>query len=215
MLLLANGARSTSIVTGPPGASTLTRHQRVTLLLFAAFTLYWLATLRLDIDATFGQQLLLGFNTWLFLVVALKLSTPAERTQTIAMVLVATGVECLCSIVWGLYRYRLENLPMYVPPGHGLFFLMALRITDLPWVHRYPRGLVGLVLIGTIALALRGLLFVGEPDLFGLGSWIVMLCFLLAGRYPLFYGMTFALTMLLEFYGTGLGTWAWQPHVPL
>jgi hypothetical protein len=214
MLLLSRTSPISGIDQAAPSAMTLTRHQRGTLVLFATFSLYWLATLRLDMEASAWQQALLGFNTWLFLVIALKLSTPAERTQTIAMVLVATAVECLCSIIWGLYRYRLENLPMYVPPGHGLFFLMALRMADLPWIKHSARVLVTAVLVGAIGLVLRGLFVLPVPDLFGFGSWVVLLCFLLAGRYPLFYAMTFALTMVLEFYGTSLGTWTWQAQVP-
>ena len=51
-------------------------------------------------------------------------------------VLVATAFECLCSLILGVYRYRLENLPLYVPPGHGLFFLVAVRVADLPLLRR-------------------------------------------------------------------------------
>ena len=39
--------------------------------------------------------------------------------QTLAVVGIATLGEIVGSLVWGLYGYRLENLPAFVPPGTG------------------------------------------------------------------------------------------------
>ena len=41
-----------------------------------------------------------------------------------------------------------------------------------------------------------------------------LLVFLSRGRTPLVYCGAFVVTSYLELYGTGLGTWAWQPHDP-
>jgi hypothetical protein len=64
-------------------------------------------------------------------------------------------------------------------------------------------------------LVARGLLFSPTPDVFGLGTWIILAGFLRFSRYPLLYALSFAMTMVLEFYGTTLGNWAWAATVPL
>ena len=33
--------------------------------------------------------------------------------------------------MWGLYGYRLDNLPAFVPPGHGLVYLGGLSLATL------------------------------------------------------------------------------------
>ena len=47
------------------------------------------------------------------------------------LVVVATVLECVGSLIWGAYTYRLSNLPLYVPAGHGLFYLSALRAASI------------------------------------------------------------------------------------
>ena len=32
------------------------------------------------------------------------------------------------SILWGVYHYRLHNLPLFVPPAHGLVYLAGLSL---------------------------------------------------------------------------------------
>src|SRR5437588_1536871 len=69
------------------------------------------------------QQHLLGVGAWIILIVATRFSPKSERTQVWAMVAVSTCVEVWSSVVWGIYRYRYHNVPMFVPPGHGLVYL--------------------------------------------------------------------------------------------
>ncbi|HET7677676.1 MAG TPA: hypothetical protein VFK38_07465 [Candidatus Limnocylindrales bacterium] len=191
------------------------RSGRGAIVVAALVSAWWLVGLRLDADGDLARQVVLGALTWVILGLALAASRPDQRLQVLVMVGVATGFECLGSLVWGLYQYRLENLPLYVPPGHGLFYLVALRIADLPAVTSRRRLLVPGVLLGGAVLALAGLIRGGPPDLLGALTWLILARFLLRGRAPVFYAVSFVLTMLLEAYGTALGTWAWQPVVPL
>ena len=188
---------------------------QATLLLAGIFTLYWLLILGLDANSTVRQQLALGLSAWIFLGSILALAPAHVRVQVLSMVLVATCFECLCSIGLGVYRYRLENLPMYVPPGHGLFFYMALRTSCLPWVQWHERLVVGTVALGSFVLALRGLLFTAGHDVLGVGAWAVFAVFVLRGKSSLFFAISFAITMMLEFYGTSLGLWTWSPLTPV
>ena len=187
---------------------------RTTLVLVTAFVAYFVIALRLDAEGTAEAQAAIGLTTWAFLVAALRFSPWEERLQVVTMVVVATTVEVLCSVVLGVYTYRLDNLPSYVPPGHGLFYLMALRLSQLGLLRRHVRAIAWSVLVGATALLFRNLMVPAEPDLFGLATWIVFIPFIARSRLALLYGVSFVMTMVLEFYGTGLGTWTWASTVP-
>ena len=187
---------------------------RGSLAFVGAFTGYWLVALPLDSASTAGQQLLLSVSAWLFLAVALALQTPAIRVQVITLVCVATALEIIGSILWGAYRYRLGNLPLFVPAGHGLFYLAALRAASLPLLQRHAKRIVVAVAGAATAYMVWGLVRPPLPDLLGFVTWAVFIRFIVRGRYPLLYAVSFVLTLALELYGTGWGIWRWAPVLP-
>lgn len=160
------------------------------------------------------EQSALGLTAWIFLAVALRLQSPAVRVQVATLVVLATLLEIIGSIVWGAYRYRLENLPLYVPAGHGLFYLAALRIASLPLLERQARRIVIAITAGATLWMLYGLVRPPLPDLLGFVTWAIFIRFIVRGRYPLLYAVSFAMTTALELYGTGLGIWRWAPVLP-
>ncbi|MDP9281765.1 MAG: hypothetical protein M3P38_06690 [Chloroflexota bacterium] len=170
--------------------------------------------LPLDRATSALEQSALGLTAWVFLAVALRLQPPAVRVQIATLVVVATLLEIIGSIVWGAYRYRLENLPLYVPAGHGLFYLAALRIASLPLLERHARRIVIAVTAGATLWMLYGLARPPLPDLLGFVTWAIFIRFIVRGRYPLLYAVSFAMTTALELYGTGLGIWRWAPVLP-
>ena len=54
----------------------------------------------------------------------------------IGVVFFATVAEVTGSLVWGVYRYRLHNLPLFIPPAHGLVYLSGLALASV--VARAP-----------------------------------------------------------------------------
>ena len=176
-----------------------------------AFTAYWLVALPLD---SAGEQLVVSVSAWAFLAAALKLQSPAVRVQVITLVCVATVLEIIGSIVWGAYRYRLGNLPLFVPAGHGLFYLAALRTASLPILQRHARRIVIAVTAAATLYMVWGLLRPPLPDLIGFVTWAVFIRFIVRGRFPLLYAVSFVLTLGLELYGTGWGVWRWSPVLP-
>jgi hypothetical protein len=187
---------------------------RRSIALVGAFTAYWLVALPLDRASTAEQQLVLSASAWAFLAGALALQSPAIRIQVLTLVCVATALEVIGSILWGAYRYRLENLPLFVPAGHGLFYLAALRTSAIPLLQRHARPIVVAVAATATAYMLWGLVRPPLPDLLGFVTWAVFIRFIVRGRYPLLYAVSFVLTMGLELYGTGLGIWRWSPVLP-
>ena len=193
---------------------------RGSLALVGAFTGFWVVALPLDrlTDAT--TQPLLGLLAWIFLAAALSRQSPEVRLQVCVLVVVATCLEVVGSIVWGAYTYRLGNLPLFVPAGHGLFYLAALHAASLPWLVGNRRVIV----LATGALATVYMLWGLArpaldpahplPDLLGFVTWAIFLRFLVRGRYPLLYALSFAMTTALELYGTALGIWTWAALLP-
>src|SRR5207302_6236755 len=137
------------------------------------------------------------------------------RIQVLVLVGVATILEVIGSIVWGAYRYRLDNLPVYVPAAHGLFYLSALRAASLPIIRRHERLVIVTVTAGATAYMLRNLVASPLPDLLGFVTWAIFIRFIVRGRAPALYAVSFVMTSLLELYGTGLGIWHWSPVLPL
>lgn len=193
---------------------------RGTLALAASFTLFWLVALPLDARTTTTEQVALGLTAWLFLGVALTLQPKEIRAQVAVLIVVATVLEVIGSLVWRAYTYRLDNLPLYVPAGHGLFYLTALRVAALPQLVRRARPLTVAATVAATAWMIAGLArpaFDGPqalPDLLGFVTWAVYIRFIFRGRYPLLYAVSFAMTTALELYGTSLGIWRWAPVLP-
>jgi hypothetical protein len=170
--------------------------------------------LPLDRATSALEQAVLGLTAWIFLAVALRLQPPAVRVQIATLVVIATLLEIVGSMVWGAYRYRLENLPLYVPAGHGLFYLAALRIASVPLLENNARRIVIAVTVGATVWMIFGLVRPPLPDLLGFVTWAIFIRFIVRGRYPLLYAVSFAMTTALELYGTGLGIWHWAPILP-
>jgi hypothetical protein len=163
-------------------------------------------------------QYAIGALTFALLFVAGRLALPEERRQAWACVLVATGFEIIGSQVWGLYRYRLGNLPLFVPPGHGLCYLFSLTAARTPLLRDHGRAAAWVVLGAATAWALAGLSLLpaltGRYDLLGAASLPVFAWFLLRSpRYRLFTAI-FVAVADLEIAGTLMGNWQWMPVVP-
>ena len=89
------------------------------------------------------QQYLLGALTFLALYLAALKAPKEQRMQVWVCVAVATGFEIFSSLIWGIYAYRLHNVPLFVPPGHGLVYLFGLLAAQTPIVTRYGRRRMG------------------------------------------------------------------------
>src|SRR5687767_9787166 len=152
-------------------------------LLFAAMVVAVITTfLALDQFASADQQLLLGAATWAILLASCVSLSPQGRARVLLVVLVATCAEVLGSIVLGAYTYRLENLPAFVPPGHGLVYLAGLRISQSRLVRENRQAFLNLVIGLVAAWGVAGLLVLGRTDLLGAMAGALLVLVLLNGR---------------------------------
>ena len=164
-------------------------------------------------------QLGLGALTFLVLwLCTLTLEDPAARMQVWLCVGVATAFEVFGSLIWGVYRYRFHNVPLYVPPGHGLVYFFGLTAGGLPVFRRHGRTGAYAVLAACMAWALAGVTFLPalthRVDVQGaLCLPVFAYAIMRSPRYALFAAI-FVATTDLELAGTWFGTWAWVPVAP-
>ncbi|HEX9561617.1 MAG TPA: hypothetical protein VGA76_10335 [Candidatus Dormibacteraeota bacterium] len=164
------------------------------------------------------QQWALGALTFAVLYLSALKAPREQRLQVWTCVIVATGFEIFGSLIWGVYRYRLHNVPLFVPPGHGLVYLFGLMAAGTPVVIQHGKRVAGVVLAGATTWAVLGLtllpVITGRVDLQGALCLPVFAYFVLRSpRWPLFAAI-FIATGELEIFGTAFGNWAWLPVAP-
>jgi hypothetical protein len=181
----------------------------------AAIAAFFAAALGVDHFVGRGGELVIGLVTAAVLVGSCRPLSAEQRAQVAVVVAVATCFEVLGSIIWGVYRYRLGNLPPFVPPAHGLIYLTGLQVSRLELVRRHERAFVRLILVlGGLwaAIGLSGVL--GRVDAIGAFGVLVFSAYLFVGPAPAVYGGVFLAVAGLELYGTAIGTWRWAAVVP-
>jgi hypothetical protein len=173
---------------------------------------YIAALLALDHYATYPEQLALGVLTFVVLGVALARVPVDRRAQAIGVVAFATIGEVIGSLIWGVYSYRLHNLPLFVPPAHGLVYLTGFSLALALRAH--TRVLIGSAALAAATWGVLGLTVLPRRDVAGAIGVPLLLLFLWRGRNREIYAGVFLVVASLELYGTAIGTWRWAPKVP-
>lgn len=165
-----------------------------------------------------AEQYALGVVTAVFLGIAMSASPGVERRQVLYMVSAATAVELFSSLILGVYRYRLHNVPLYVPPGHGLIYLFALRWARTPFMERYGDLVCRVCLVLAACWALYGITVSphlgGRADLLGFLLLPIFVGFMRRPNATVYAG-AFLATSCLELFGTGFGDWTWRASMPV
>jgi hypothetical protein len=178
----------------------------------AAIAAYLAALLAVDTQVGLPGQLVLGGLTWVVLLVAARPLSAERRAQVAVVICAATVAEVTGSILWGVYSYRLHNLPTFVPPAHGLVFMAGLSLSEA--FRRHSRALV-LFAGATAALwGVLGLTLLPRLDAAGALGVPLLLVFLWRSRARAAYAGVFLVVAALELYGTAIGTWRWAEQLP-
>jgi hypothetical protein len=170
------------------------------------------ALLAADHFASFHEQLALGVLTWAALACALARTSLERRVQVAGVVCFATIGELTGSILWGVYRYRLHNLPLFVPPAHGIVYLTGLSFATA--LRRHARTLAAVAAAAAATWGLLGLTVLPRRDVAGAVGVPLLLVFLWRSRNRALYASVFLVVAALELYGTAIGTWRWAPALP-
>jgi hypothetical protein len=178
----------------------------------AAGAAYLGTLLALDHFASYPQQLALGLVTCAVLLAALTRVSPERRAQALGVVAFATIGEATGSLLWGVYHYRLHNLPLFVPPAHGIVYLSGLALAGA--MERHTRALVAAAAVAAATWGVLGLTVLPRRDVAGAIGVPLLLLFLWRSRNRAIYAGVFLVVASLELYGTAIGTWRWARHLP-
>ncbi|BBL34454.1 hypothetical protein Nstercoris_00690 [Nitrosomonas stercoris] len=183
----------------------------------AAYTFFCVAvSLLLDANGTLLLQNILGVIAWTSLIFMLRGENREIKMQVMIAVAFATAGEHFASIYMGGYTYRFENVPMYVPPGHGMVYLTAVALARSGFFMKYAREIAIFVVASCGLWSLWGISELsGHGDQVGAILYVAFLIYLFKGRSPMVYLGAFFITVWLEIIGTALGTWRWAELEPI
>src|SRR6202040_4211042 len=99
-----------------------------------------------------------------------------QRALVAGVVCFATVGEVTGSLIWGVYRYRLHNLPLFIPPAHGLVYLTGLAIAAA--LARHARAVVVTAAAAAATWGLLGLFVLPHRDVAGAVGIPLLLLFL-------------------------------------
>jgi hypothetical protein len=175
-----------------------------------ALPAYLAGLLALDTQVSLHGQLALGALTFVVLGAALSPLPALVRAQAVGVVLFATVGEVTGSLVWGVYHYRLHNLPLFIPPAHGLVYLSGIALSR----SLRARAIVWAAAVGATAWGIAGLTVLPRLDVAGAFGVPLLLVFLWRSRSRATYAGVFLVVAALELYGTSIGTWRWARALP-
>jgi hypothetical protein len=163
----------------------------------------------LVVDRHFGLagQVAVGVWTWGLMFRLLATSPKEWRLPFWVCLCWATFGEIFLSLVWGLYTYRLENIPLFIPPGHVLLFWLGLTLAS-----RVPAAFVVAVPVAAVGYAA----FAWAQGIDSISILLVALFVLctLQGEGRRLYSVMFLAALAVELYGTWIGNWVWHPAEP-
>jgi hypothetical protein len=193
----------------------LNEKRRLDLVVYALtpYSVPMLTAVVLLLDSRVMQDVLPYGQVWATLLTAayflcVMRTLSAERRLIIGcFVLVAIVGECLFSLVFKLYEYRLSNIPVYVPLGHPLLLVMAWALAEKPWLQRHSATLTPwLAYCHIVAL---GVVLLVWGDTLSLAFAALGVYLFRRRRFTLIYGLMGFIVLGLELLGTSLGCWEW------
>jgi len=173
---------------------------------FFVLTIIWIGLLLDGRDITnqiYTNILVVVAFTWVYYSVS-----KSVKELMIFGLIIAFGGEVLFSLVFGMYTYRLENLPIYVPFGHSLIYASVYYILKEPLVKANKELIIKVLYFSMIIYSLVWFFFAG--DTFGFICTLLILA--LFKRYPqtkLFFLFMYFTIVYLELLGTHYGCWYW------
>lgn len=149
-----------------------------------------------------ANSFMLLFYVWFFLGANNKL-----RWLLIITLIIGAFGEVLASIVMTLYRYRLGNIPLYVPMGHAIVYATVYYLQKQPVIRRQAVWLKPMLQASAALICVGSLLMFNDVN--GFMMYLAFLVFLRHMKNKLFYWLMFAMVFYLEVIGTRMQAWTW------
>ena len=180
-----------------------TQHRITLSLILVTFVL----GLIVDQHGGLAGQLAVGVWTWGVFFWLLRTSPHEWRLPFYACLVWATAGEIFLSLVWGLYTYRLGNIPLFIPPGHVLLFYLGLVLAP-----RMPRAFIALV--PAVAVGYAAFAWIESFDTASIPLVVLFTLCMLQPEGRRLYAVVFVTSLMVEVYGTWIGNWVWHRDVP-
>ena len=176
------------------------------LFLFIAFGLFldshYLVAITNNAQRYANISMIIGFA-----IVFTQVNKRVKKQMLFAVIIAIIG-EYLFSIVLGMYTYRLENVPHYVPPGHALVYVAVLYFSNAAAIKKYNHKITAFLTVFILVYASIFLLF--KEDVFGFVMSITTLFILRKKPRERLYYLTMYITVAyLEIIGTNYKCWWW------
>ena len=187
---------------------------KITKLFVRKIGLFFLAVAGLYLDSTAlaekfeYNQLVINIVMLIGFYLLYKKSTKRTRELMVYAVILGFIGEYFFSVYLGMYTYRLENVPLYVPFGHALVYARVFVFAKAPIVRKHH------IKIERFFYAIISLFALGYwyflNDLFGLLMTLGVFALLLKRPKDRMYFLTMYITVaVLEIGGTAYGAWRW------
>jgi hypothetical protein len=183
----------------------------------AAFTFFCVAVCMIfEVSGSIGRQYALGVIALVSLIGFLLGENRDVRIQVVSAVAFTTIGEYVASVYMGGYTYRFENVPAYVPLGHGMVYLTSIALARSGLFLKYARAIATSVIVVCGAWSIWGISgYAEQGDAGGAVLFCAFLACLFKGRSPLVYLAAFFITTWLELIGTAAGAWRWADVDPV
>ncbi|MFY9241892.1 MAG: hypothetical protein WAO74_02575 [Polaribacter sp.] len=181
-------------------------NRKIGLFILFVFVLFfdskWFVSNVLNSQVVINILMLVGFLGLYFR------SAPRVKELMIYAVIIGFFGEYLFSRILGMYTYRLENVPFYVPIGHAALYGRIFMFSKASIVRKHHKAIEQLFAFTIAIFATIYLVFF--TDVFG---FVMTICvFLLLLKRPkdrLFFYSMYILVAILEIGGTAFGCWKW------
>ena len=142
-----------------------------------------------------------------FILTYIQVSKQVKQLMLFGLI-VALGGELLFSLVLGMYSYRVENLPIYVPFGHTIVYASVYYFVKEPIIQKHKETMIKYLYLSIIIYASLWLIFAN--DMFGFLCMLVILwIFKRRPNTKLFFLVMFYTIVYLELVGTYYECWYW------
>jgi hypothetical protein len=195
----------------PPSVGVIARRRTVTwvaILALIALVCFLDSTL-VAAHFAYGQWLSNALMIFAFVVIYRSASTRLRGLMKYGVIIGLAG-ELLFSLGFGMYEYRLANVPVYVPPGHSLMYAAVFYFVREPFVLRHKRAIATAMVAGSIAYALYWLTV--HDDVYGtVCTGLFVLLIARDEHSRMFFLTMFVFVGYLEQVGTRFSCWYWHP----
>src|SRR5262249_52058959 len=148
---------------------------------------YLAALLAVDTQVGLHWQYVLGAVTWVVRGAPLPPLLALARARRPGGAVFGRVGELPGSLIWGVYRSRLHNLPLFIPPAHGIVYLSGLALAGIV----RERIVVAAAAAGAIGWGLAGLTVLPRLDVAGAFGVPLLCIFLWRSRSPAVYAGLF------------------------